>query len=156
MRKPSRHRTRSRGRRVLTAATQMVALFAYAQIVDNWREWSFRTVTRRRAERMVEDGKAQAITRMDGGFVRVVGYRETEPARIERRSPSTLTFGTMQAVAADALHLRLSQGQRNEVLKFRVWPLIGDTRAVAVRPRMTDAERRLAEKLLASGGRRVA
>jgi hypothetical protein len=32
--------------------------------------------------------------------------------------------------------------------KFMVWPLIGDTKAVAVRPRISAEDRRRAEKLL--------
>jgi hypothetical protein len=163
MRKRCRTRVRSRGKVVLNAYTRMVAYFAYAQISNKWREWSFRTISQRQAEALAAAGEAVAITRLLDGVVRVVGYRALKPTSWERPSPATLTCGTMVAVGnADAENVqdvlpryRLSRREREEIVKFKVWPLIGDTKAVAVRPRITEAERRFAEGLLARCGRPV-
>jgi hypothetical protein len=160
MRKHARGRVRSRGRLVLNARTQMVAHFAYIQCAPKWTDWNFRTISLAKALQLVALGEAEAITRQKGGFVQVVGYRALKPTNWEKPSPTTLTYATMVAVGnADALNLgrddryRLSRRECDEIVKFRVWPLIGDTRAVAVRPRITDAERLIAEKLLRTGGR---
>jgi hypothetical protein len=156
MRKRCRTRVRSRGKVVLNAYSRMVSYFAYTQLSNKWREWTFRTVSQRQAELLVEVGEAVPITRMADGAVRIVGFRATKPTSWERPSPATLTWGTMCAVGnqdADgkddiAARYRLTGRERREIVKFKVWPLIGDTKAVAVRPRITDAERREAEKLL--------
>jgi hypothetical protein len=154
MRKRCRGRVRTRGKVVLNAYNRMVAYFAYAQLSNKWREWTFRTISQRQAETLVAAGEAMAITRMEDGVVRVVGYRALQPTTWERPSPTTLTFGTMCAVGnqdaeqvADPRY-RLTRRERMEIVKFKVWPLIGDTKAVAVRPRISEADRREAEKLL--------
>jgi hypothetical protein len=94
------------------------------------------------------------------GVVQVVGYRALKPVRQERPSPASLTFGTMQAVAAAVgkpSDVRLSRGELRHKEKFMAWPLIGDPKAVAVRPRIYDHERAAAEKMLRAGGlKRVA
>lgn len=157
MRKRSRGRVRTRGKIVLNAYTRMVAYFAYAQVSQRWREWSFRTVSQRQAEALVAAGEAESITRFHDGAVRVVGYRALKPTSWERPSPATLTAGTLCAVGnavGRPEEIRLTRYERNEIVKFQVWALIGDTKAVAVRPRISEADRRLAEGLLARGGRR--
>jgi hypothetical protein len=126
----------------------MVAYFAYAQLSEKWREWSFRTISQRQAETLVAAGEAVPVTREVDGVVQTVGYRALQPTSWERPSPATLTHGTMTAVLHESYHERLTRRQRNEILKYRVWALIGDDKAVAVRPRISDAERRFAEKLL--------
>lgn len=73
--------------------------------------------------------------------------REIEPS-LSRPTPATLTFATMNAVAVAQPKVRLSRYQRDQVRKFKVWGLVGDTRAVAVRPRLSERERREAERLL--------
>jgi hypothetical protein len=164
MRKRCRSRVRSRGKVVLNSYTRMVAYFAYTQLTDKWREWNFRTVSQRVAEALVAAGEAIPITRMVDGDVRVVGYRALKPTSWEQPSPTTLTYGTMCAVGnqdADgkediAARYRLTRRERAEIFKYKVWALIGDTKAVAVRPRITEAERREAEKLLARPGVRPA
>lgn len=148
MRKRCRSRVRSRGKVVLNAYTRMVAYFAYAQQTEKWREWSFRTISQRQAEQLVAAGEAMPITRQMDGVVQIVGYRALQPTSWERPSPATLTLGTMQAVLRESYKERLTRRQRDEILKFRVWALIGDEKAVAVRPRISEAEYRLAVKLL--------
>jgi hypothetical protein len=148
MRKRCRSRVRSRGKVVLNAYTRMVAYFAYAQLSEKWREWNFRTISQRQAETLVAAGEATPITREVNGEVQLVGYRALQPTSWERPSPATLTFATMEAVRREAMHERLTRRQRAEVVKFKVWPLIGDTKAVAVRPKISEAEYRLAMKLL--------
>ena len=61
---------------------------------------------------------------------------------------ATLTFATMCAVAADQPGVRLTRSERCHVEKFVMWPLTGDTKAVAVRPRITDLERARAEHMI--------
>lgn len=149
MRKRSRSRVRTRGHVVLNAYTRMVAYFAYAQLSNKWREWTFRTISQRQAETLAAAGEAFPITRMVNGAVQIVGYRALKPTSWERPSPATLTFGTMLAVAG-------IQPSRRQVNKYIAWPLIGDTKAVCVRPRISEADRARAERLLGiRGGRRI-
>jgi hypothetical protein len=148
MRKHCRSRVRSRGKVVLNAYSRIVAYFAYTQLTDKWREWTFRSLSQRQAEVLVAAGEAIAITRLEDGAVRIVGYRALKPTSWERPSPATLTYATMVAVGNNQLQAKLTRRERDEILKFKVWPLIGDTKAVCVRPRISDAERRVAEKLL--------
>jgi len=139
---------RSRGKVVLNAYSRMVAYFAYAQLSERWAEWTFRSVSQRQAENLVAAGEAVAIIRMQDGAVRIVGYRALKPTSWERPSPATLTFQTMVAVGNNEAQAKLTRRERMEIIKFKVWPLIGDTKAVCVRPRISAADRREAEKLL--------
>lgn len=148
MRKHARNRVRTRGKRVLTAETRMVALFGFFQSSPKWREWTFRTVSLKKAETMAKQGEVVPVLRWHDGAVRAVGYIATKPVRLDRPSPTTLTFATMRAVGNQDAGADLTANERREIDKFRVWPLIGDTKAVAVRPRMTDDERKFAMKLL--------
>lgn len=145
MRKHARSRVRTRGRRVLLPETRMVALFRYAQDAPQWQDWRFETVKQARAQQMEADGDAERIVRMQDSELKVVGWRRTRPSMKRRLSPATLTLATMQAVAGE----RTGGGAWAEVVKFMVWPLIGDDRAVCVRPRMSDEQRMQAMRLLA-------
>lgn len=152
MRKHCRSRVRSRGKLVLTPYTKMVAHFAYAQPSEKWKDWNFRTISLREALNLVAAGEAEAVTREKDGAVQVVGYRALTPTSWERPSPASLTFATLNAVSnhvGEPKDLQVSRKDRMEYVKFKVWPLIGDTKAVAVRPRISDEDRVLAEKLLA-------
>lgn len=158
MRKNCRTRLRSRGKLILTPYTQRVAHFAYVQPSEKWTDWSFRTISLRQALNFVASGEAEAVSRLKDGRVQVVGYRALTPTSWERPSPTTLTWSTMNAVSdgvGDPKDVQLTRRQRDEIFKFTVWPLIGDTKAFAVRPRISDADRRYAEALLARGGRPV-
>lgn len=136
----------------MNSYNRMVAQFAYLQDQSDWRLWTFRTISERSALILVANGEAEPVTRevertLDGRItksVEIVGYRALKPTSWERPSPATLTFGTMQSVAG----LRAGRRAADEVIKFRVWPMIGDTRAVAVRPRMSEAELHEAGKLM--------
>ena len=122
---------------------QPVALAAYAQASPDWHEWMVRSVSLRTALEMVDAGEAEAVTRKtDNGLVTI--YRETKPTRASKSSPATLTFATMLAVAKRRDE-RLRPDEMAHVAKFLVWPFIGDTRAVAVRPRVTERELRQAQ-----------
>jgi hypothetical protein len=139
---------RSRGKVVLNAYSRMVAYFAYTQLTDKWREWTFRSVSQRQAELLVAAGEATAVTRLQDGAVRIVGYRALKPTSWERPSPATLTFATMVAVGNNEAQAKLTRRERMEIIKFKVWPLIGDTKAVCVRPRISAEDRRMAEAIL--------
>lgn len=148
-------RVRSRGKRILNIATMQVPLFAYAQSTEKWADWIFRTVNYRKAEQMVALGEAERITRKLNGTVQVVGYRCSRPTSWERPSPTTLTYGTMIAVGnADsngrevAERHKLTRGEQRQIDKFHAWPLVGDTKAVAVRPKISGAEWLAAMKML--------
>jgi hypothetical protein len=158
MRKSCRSRVRTRGKVVLNAYTRMVAYYAYSQRTEKWLEWVFRSISQRQAELLAGAGEAVPIFRMVEGAVQLVGYRALKPTSWERPSPTTLTFGTMCAVGnqdADGKEVepryRLSRRERQEIAKYRVWAVIGDTKAVAVRPRISEAEYKLAMKLLGPG-----
>lgn len=75
-------------------------------------------------------------------------FEREEQASASEPTPATLTFSTMKAVAIAQPMVRLSRYERNQVKKFKVWGLIGDTKAVAVRPRMSESELAEARKLL--------
>ena len=160
---PRRHSTktrqRSRGHVVRSASTTMVKLFAYIQPIGaTWKEWAFRTVSLRQAQAHVMSGEAVAVTRMVDEVVQIVGYQATKPVRQSKPSPTCLTLSTMSAVAKASIVPVMPDGQKpdlgmgwadeRQVEKFRVWPLVGDNKAVAVRPRISAEERAYAEKLL--------
>jgi hypothetical protein len=145
-------RVRSRGRFVLNNYSKQVKLFAYLQECEDWKQWVRRTISQRAADELVRDGEAQAVTRQVDGVVTCVGYRAVTPTGWSKSSPSTLTFGTLVAVGKEAAGRgHLSRAEKMHIIKFRVWPLIGDTKAVAVRPRISETERRHAEQLLRCG-----
>jgi hypothetical protein len=146
-----RHRTKilTRRKQVLNSYNRMVAHYAYLQASSKWSEWTYRTISLRQAENLVAAGEVERVTRMVDGAVQTVGFRALKPTSWEHPSPATLTFATMIAVGnADG---RLTRREEMEVIKFRLWPLIGDNRAIRVGPAMTPAERLSAEKLLATG-----
>jgi hypothetical protein len=149
MRKHCRSHKRSRGKFVLSAATRMVRMFDYLQTPGGgWRGWSFQTVSQAKAEGQVGRGEAERIVRRDDdGVVKVVGYKRTQASQLARRSATSLTYGTLQAVASYAGGDRLARWERREVEKFVAWPLIGDTYAVAVRPAIGERQRKQAMAL---------
>jgi hypothetical protein len=126
---------------------QPVIVFSYLQDSGNWRTWRFRLVSLRKVLEMVSEGQAETLTRKTANGL-VIFYRETQASRLSAPSPTTLTLATMNAVGRSGNPQdRLEPSDYAHVVKFRVWPLIGDTKAVAVRPRISDSERILAEKL---------
>jgi hypothetical protein len=152
---PRKHcttRVRSRGHVVRKVETQMVKFFRYMQDPKaTWQDWSFLTITLKKAEQMESDGDVAKVTRLVDGEVQVVGYRSLKPNILERPTPCTLTFATMKAVGKRAAGQELRRHERREVEKFIAWPFIGDTRAVAVRPRVSEADRKLAENVFRTG-----
>lgn len=140
-------RVRNRGSFRLNKDTQMVRLFGLEQEDgQDWTEWTYRSVSLRVAEQMVAAGEAEVVCDVIVDELTVVGYRRTQAAT-GAPSPTTLTRSTMDAVA-NGKHGGLSFAERRQVEKYQVWALIGDTRAVAVRPRISDAERRRGLRLL--------
>lgn len=160
MRARQRCRTPQLGNRVLNPYTRMVAHFAYIQPSERWTEWNFRLISARQAQLLVDCGEAvwvarEVVTPEGEREVTDIGIRALTPTSWERPSPCTLTLATTNAVglAADG-EAELTRRQRAEYLKFRVWPLIGDTKAIAVRPRISEVDRRMAENLLRAPGQR--
>jgi hypothetical protein len=146
---PPRRRQRHHAKPVaMKKLDQHVVMAAYAQESTDWRMWRARHVSLRKALEMVAASEAQAITRKSANGI-ITFYRETKPSRAGSPTPCTLTLSTMLAVgrSKDGSKAKLEPREYNEVVKFRVWPLIGDTRAVAVRPRITPREKAFAEKL---------
>ncbi len=160
MRKRQRRRASAAAERVLNPYSRMVAHFAYTQASERWSEWSFRLISARQAQAMVEGGEAvwiqREVTTPEGMLqVQAVGIRALQPTNWEHPSPCTLTVATTHAVAlATDGEGRLTRRQRAEYLRFKVWPLIGDTKAVSVRPRISAEDRRVAENLLHAAGQR--
>ena len=124
---------------------QPVMMAAYSQDTPDWEKWRSRTVSLRHCLEMVAAGEAKEIVRQGKNGL-VAFFQETNPTRASESSPTTLTMATMNAVARS--DEQLTAGEKAHVLKFRVWGLIGDTKAVAVRPRLSDAEHKLAVSLL--------
>jgi len=151
MRKRCR-RVRSRGKVVLNAHTRLVKLFAYTQADESdWENWNFRNVSQHQAQQFVRFGDAYMVTRLVDGKVEVAGYRATKPTMVLRKSPTSLTFSTMRAISNYRPGTKLERHERLQVEKFIAWPTIGDTKAVAVRPAMTEAELRVADKMFRMG-----
>jgi hypothetical protein len=158
-------RVRSRGKVVLDPDTVKVKRYHCAQLPGaNWREWTFYTISLRKAKELERDKEVERITRLVDGAVLCVGYRSLEPEAMVDPTAATLTLATTNAVAKRAglehakqnrLDIcdrdRLTRREQRQVEKFLVWPLIGDTKAVAVRPRMYPQERRMAEAVLRRG-----
>jgi hypothetical protein len=165
LRKNCHTRVRSRGHVVLTNYTRMVRYYSFVQPLDErrrevkWQGWTnVRSISLRSALQRVADGQAIAITRSVPDYlsgvagamqVEVVGYRALQPVRSEGPPPpTTLTEETMQAVSNAVGGAALQDYERRELEKFQVWAFIGDTKAVAVRPRTSEADRRVAMGLL--------
>ena len=152
MRKRPRNLVRTRGKRVLNSYSRMVCHFAYAQLSEKWEEWKFRTISHRQANQLVAAGEATPVTREKDGVVYIVGYRALKPTNWERPSSPTLTVATTNAVAnavaREGINPRLTRREREEIFKYKVYALIGDDKAVSIRPRITEAERNSAETLL--------
>lgn len=156
-RKHCRSLVRTRGRRVLTASRQQTKHFAFSQLDERaWRDWNFRTITVETGWRLVSEGEAVAVRRLEDGKVQLVGFRATKPTRWERPSATTLTEFTLGAVGTHAMHGKLTRSQHREVEKFIAWPLIGDTKATCVRPRLPESDRRYAESVMCRGLERAA
>jgi hypothetical protein len=139
---------------VLNSYNRMVAHFAYMQSASKWQEWTFRTISLRQAEIKEAAGEVERVTREVDGVVQVVGFRELQATVSGRPTPTTLTLATLNAVSNQ--DGKLERFEERQVIKFIVWPLVGDTKAVAVRPRMTELERAFANKVMAAGRLRVA
>lgn len=140
---------RSRGKRVLTAETVMVKLFDYTQKREKgWEEWQFITVNQARIAEMVDAGEAEPVRRFQNGWAIVVGYRALTPTRALKRSACTLTLETMDAVGKRATGGGLDWFEQKDVDKFDVWALVGTMRGGGVRPRISDADRIRAGRLL--------
>jgi hypothetical protein len=123
-----------------------VAMFGYLQESTNWLDWRYRVISRRKAEEMFAAGEAEKFTRRtEQGIIEF--FKEKSPIRAGAPTPTTLTEDTTQAVAARRCR-RLEPSERAHILKFDVWAEIGDHRAVAVRPRTTEADRRHIVKLI--------
>lgn len=108
-----------------------------------------RQVTWAEGMKLVKDGKAE----FEYGRAGIKGIRFKERQRVTPQTPCTLDMRVMKAVSGEGLagpHSMDTGGRGEQILfeKFAVWPLIGDTRAVAVRPRISEEDRRRAEKLL--------
>jgi hypothetical protein len=145
------HRTKVLTRRKLvpTNYSRKVAHFANNQLSPKWQEWTFRTISLRQALIMEAAGEVDRITREVDGAVQIVGFLAKNPSIPGNPTPATLTLATLNAVSnRDG---RLTRGEELQVIKFLAWPMIGDTKAVCVRPPMTVAERRYAENVLTAG-----
>lgn len=104
---------------------------------------------------MVEERKAAFVYGSPGRRVGVTGIRLLALNMSDRTSPATLTLASSKAASGEGLkkpheisgrHLEAREQAERE--KLMVWPLIGDTKAVAVRPRISDEDRRRAENVL--------
>lgn len=99
---------------------------------------------------MVKDGKAT----WEYGRAGIKGIRFCEKQRAQNPSPCTLDLKVMKSVSGEGLngihevHGSHDSQERALIEKFQVWALVGDTKAVCVRPRISEEERRRAEKLL--------
>lgn len=148
----NRTQHRSHGTLIRSKRNQLVSVFYAQQDTSEWRQWRYRTVSLAKAEEMEKAGEVERVVRQYEGKPQCVGFRAKSPLRASQTSPCTLTMATTIAVGKRALGQRLSRGETAHVAKFIAWPLIGDTKAPAVRPRITESERLQAESLLGMHG----
>lgn len=149
-------RKRRSNRSQPTQPSHYVMIFAYWRIAHFRETWWYRSLPLSEVLRMVARGQAFEVQiETDNGLA--VAYQEVavpgqtsdaENGRKIYRSPATLTLASMNAVAIAERHVKLTRAEQAQVEKVTVWPLIGDTKATAVRPRMSEEQRRQAEKLL--------
>ena len=141
---------------VRVRGNDLVCLFGYLQDSGHWDGWNYRSVSLRKARELEAEGKANPVVRKTDAGVQIVGYKMLVPMRLERPSPTTLTMATSRAVSGEYHGGR--SGDRptarefDHLVKFTCWPLVGDSKAVAVRPRQTEQERQLALDLVGANG----
>ena len=134
----------------------LVCLFGYLQDSGHWDGWNYRSVSLRKARELEAEGKASPVVRKTAEGVQIVGYKMNQPMRLEHPSPTTLTMATSRAVSGEYHGGR--EGDRptarefDHLVKFTCWPAIGDTKAVAVRPRQSERDARLSADLLGVNG----
>lgn len=109
-----------------------------------------RQVTWAEGMSMVKQGKAT----FEYGRAGIKGIRFTEKQRAQNPSPCTLDLKVMKSVSGEGLNgiheICGSHDSQERMLteKFAVWAYVGDDRAVCVRPKVDEAYKRRAEKLL--------
>lgn len=139
-----------------TQPNHYVMVFAYWRIAHDRRTWWYRSLPLREVQKLIDRREViQVEVETDDGPS--IAYQErwtpgmssdADNGRKIYRSPATLTLATMNAIAVSEPGVRLTRAEQAQVEKFTVWPLIGDTKAAAVRPRISDEQRRQAETLL--------
>jgi hypothetical protein len=112
-----------------------------------WNAWDFISVSQRHAESLESDGLADRVMAEVDGVEQLVGWKRRDAFVAGTQTPAMMTCRTMHAVA-NGKDSPLTGAERREVDKFYAWPLIGDTKAVCVRPRISEADRLRGEKLL--------
>ena len=110
-----------------------------------------RQVTWAEGLKLVNDGKAE----WEFGRAGIKGIRFKERQRLQNPTPCTLDLRVMKSVSGEGLagphSLGTNGGQEDALcIKFAVWAYVGDTKAVCVRPKVDEAYRQRAEKLLAA------
>lgn len=141
----------ARSSRSRHSVTHLNAYSCQAQKLSD-SDLPMRQVTWAEGMKLVREGKAV----FEYGRAGIKGIRFMERQRMTKSSPCTLTKRVMQAVSGEGLgsihEIDLGHDGEEAALtaKFQVWGLIGDTKAVAVRPRMTQDEIYRAQKLLGS------
>lgn len=131
------------------AVTRLNAYSCQAQKLSD-SDLPMRSVSWAEGLKMVKDGKAD----WEYGRAGIKGIRFKERQRAESPTPCTLDMRVMKAVSGEGLagpHVMEDTcvgAERTLAEKFMVWPLVGDTKAVAVRPRISGEDRRRAENLL--------
>lgn len=162
-------RMRVRGGELVRNPAEVVRLYDASQLTGKWRDWTSKeNVSRRKAERLVASGKAEALPRMVDGSLTTI-YRRTTAERVLHRSATTLTRGTMDAVADAVGDEKETAAARKSahVLKFKVWAVVPDTwrdaegnfveggvyKAATIRPKLPLEQRTAAEALLAAGAK---
>lgn len=151
MRRAPKTRVRVRACVALTTYTRLQVLFSCNQANANWRQWTHKMISQRQMAVLIAAGDVEPVTRqVEDGTVQLVGYRAKRPLRRSDSSPACLNAATM-IVAAKKANEEFSRGETATLDKYRLWPFIGDDRAVCVRPRPTAIETGHIETLLAAG-----
>lgn len=133
------------------AVTRLNAYSSQARKLSD-SELPMRSVSWAEGLKLVKQEKAVwELSERDG---HIKGIRFVEKQRAQNPTPCTLDVDVMKSVAGEGLSgphtiADVYEGKEETLRnKFKVWALVGDTKAVWVSPRISAEERRIAEKLL--------
>lgn len=127
---------------------QLTILIGFGQEHLEWFESMYRSVSLKVALKMVADGEAEKFE-ADSDNGRITLFRETKPFKgVQYQLPTMPNAESADAMAAYTPGARMCRRQRERVEHILAFPLICDTKAPLVSPRISQQDREAGEKLL--------
>lgn len=127
---------------------QITIMIGFGQEHLPWQEAMYRSVSLRVALRMVTDGEAEKFeAESDNG--RITLFREIKPfTNVQYQLPTMPTGASAEAMAEYTPGAKMCGRQRARVDHILAFPLIRDTKAPLVSPRVSERDREAGERLL--------